>query len=230
MMRNFYNNFILPDEETHQVLALVKKYNSPCAKILDVGCGYGRYLKPLKEMGYEVIGVEQNLDIVSKNQEAGLPCISVEAFDTLSTQYHCIILSHIIEHFTPNDLLAFLNYYLSKLEKGGYLIIATPLYSDYFYDDFDHIKPYQPLGLQMVFGGNEAQVQYYSKHQLALRDLWFRKAPLLSRFHRAKYIKSFKTRWLQLYDFAMAVLYRLSLKSISRKDGWVGVYQKVNNI
>ncbi len=230
MLKNLYNKFVLPDDETPKVLAFVKKFSPQGERILDVGCGYGRYLKPLSEMGYKVVGVEQNQDIVRKNQQAGLACISVDAFQADPAEYHCIIMSHIIEHFTPTDLLAFMNFYLSKLKKGGYLIIATPLYSDYFYDDFDHVKPYQPLGLQMVFGGNEAQVQYYSAHQLQLRDLWFRKAPRLSRFHRAKYIKSLKTKWLQLYDLAMAILFKISLKAIARKDGWVGVYQKVNNV
>ena len=53
--------------------------------------------------------------------------------------------------------------YLDRLKVGGHLVIATPLMSNNFYDDFDHVRPYQSLGILMVFGGGAAQVQYYAR-------------------------------------------------------------------
>lgn len=216
------------DFEKKKLLSFVKKYVNPKARVLDVGCGYGRYLIPLQEMGLDVLGVEQNSDILRANEKRGLPCISAAAFEKSSACYDVIILSHIIEHFAPDELFSFLNFYLSRLAKGGYLIIATPLYSAYFYDDFDHIKPYHPLGLQMIFGGKQAQVQYTSDHQMTLLDIWFRKGPLVSIFYRAKYFKNYKTKILQCYDFLMLILFKISVGWIGRKDGWVGVFQKVS--
>ena len=229
MLKNFYKKINTINTEEHKMLSMVRKYTSRNSKILDVGCGYGRYLKLLNENGYDILGVEQNLQIVEENKKNGFNCISADEFKNSAAKFDLIIFSHIIEHFAPNELLLFLESYLSKLNNGGHIIIATPLYSNYFYDDFDHIKPYHPLGIQMVFGQNQAQVKYYATHKLNICDLWFRKAPLVSTYHRAKYIKSFKTRVLQLYDTIMTICFKLTGGIIGRKDGWVGVFQKVNN-
>lgn len=227
MFKNWYLKLLFPEKEKAKLLALVKKFAKPGARILDIGCGYGRYIKPLNAMGYDILGVEQNNEIVKENCKKGLSCINVEGFKKITANFDVLILSHIIEHFTPSELLPFLDFYLSKLETDGYVIIATPLYSSYFYDDFDHVKPYHPLGLQMVFGNNQAQVQYYSVNKLVLRDLWFRKSPLLSGLHRAKFLKSSMTRVWRVYDLLMSIIYKLSFGFIGKKDGWVGVFQKL---
>lgn len=226
MLKTWYKKILSKDYEQEKLIQLVQKFASAQTKVLDIGCGYGRYLIPLKQLGYDVLGVEQNSQIVEANKSKGLNCITVDAFKETTSKFDMLICSHIIEHFNPQDLFVFLDFYLSKLNPGGYIIFATPLYTDYFYDDFDHVKPYHPLGLQMVFGGNKAQVQYYSEHKLDLRDIWFRKSPYFSTFHRAKYITSLKTRMIQLYDLAMALLFRLTVGFMGRKDGWVGVFQK----
>lgn len=228
MLKKYYQSIINIDNEKPKLISLVQKYSNSKSKILDVGCGYGRFLSPLAKLGYDILGVEQNADIVKANTHNGLSCISVEAFNEHTTQYDTIICSHIIEHFTPKDLLAFLNFYLSKLKKGGHLIIATPLHSNYFYDDFDHVKPYHPEGLQMVFGQAQAQVQYYSPYQLQLRDIWYRKSPVMTSFHKAKLFKTSITRFIQLYELLMVILYRASFGLVSKKDGWIGVFEKVN--
>ncbi|MBS0286838.1 MAG: class I SAM-dependent methyltransferase [Proteobacteria bacterium] len=227
MLKKLYQYITSPDNEKEKLLAFVDKIaKSNKTKILDVGCGYGRYLKPLQSKGYDIVGVDKNEAIVNENKKNGLNCISLEALQEMNVSFDLIICAHIIEHFTPTELFSFLDYYLSKLNKGGYLIIATPLYTHYFYDDFDHVKPYHPEGLQMVFGGKDSQVQYTSDQHMVLRDIWFRKSPMVSAFHRAKYFKSPMTRVLQLKDLLMSLLYRVSLGFIGKKDGWIGVFQK----
>jgi 2-polyprenyl-3-methyl-5-hydroxy-6-metoxy-1,4-benzoquinol methylase len=227
--KKLYQNLILPDYETEQVLMLIQQNLKKNDFILDVGCGNARYLSLLKQKAYTVEGVEKNIDIVNQNKKNGFTCYTPEEFELSNKKYKLIILSHIIEHFSPDDLLKFLNYYLTRLETNGYIIIATPLHSPYFYDDFDHVKPYHPLGIEMVFGKNRAQVQYQSDHKLELKDIWYRKSPFLSTHQKSKYIKSFfSTRFYQLYDFISAMIYHLSFGVVGRKDGWVGLYVKVS--
>ena len=226
MLKEWYQKIINPDYEQEKLLNFVHQFIQPKAKIVDIGCGYGRYLIPLKQAGYDVVGIEQNQHIVQHNVAQGLNCLTPDDFKQDNRKFDAIICSHIIEHFTPNDLFVFLNEHLAKLKENGYLFIATPLYSDHFYDDFDHVKPYHPLGLQMVFGKQKAQVQYYSNHHLTLQDIWFRKSPYFVSFHRAKYFKSCLSRSLQCYDLLLAILYRASGGWLGKKDGWVGVFQK----
>jgi 2-polyprenyl-3-methyl-5-hydroxy-6-metoxy-1,4-benzoquinol methylase len=135
---------------------------TPDQKLLDVGCGYGFKLKLLQKFNFKTIGVEVNAEIVKVNRASGLSCVSVEEFAAQKEQYDVMLMSHIIEHFNPKDLLKFVNFYLDRLKPGGYLIIITPLFTERFYNDFDHIKPYYPTGLRMVFGQEGEQVQYYS--------------------------------------------------------------------
>jgi hypothetical protein len=146
--------------------------------------------------------------------------------DANGGRFDLILMSHVIEHFSPSDLKDFIDGYLDFLVPNGYLVIATPLMSDYFYDDFDHVKPYQPTGILQVFGNDKAQIQYYAKNKLELRDLWFRKGQYRLSFFSANYIKSRKTRLLQAFTFASAFLFLISFGLIGKKDGWVGVFQK----
>ncbi len=228
MLKFYLQSLLNIDTERDLILRYIEKCTKRNQTILDVGCGYGRLLKPLVARGYQAEGVEKNAILVAENQRSGLICHDFEMFDRSDKKYHTIILSHIIEHFTPSDLIKFLDYYLSRLEPNGHLVIATPSISDYFYDDFDHIKPYLPTGLLMVFGEKNAQVQYYANHQLKLVDLKFRVSPFSLRKFKSIYIKTRWTPVLQLANAILGGLYLLSGKLIGKKDGWVGVFQNIS--
>lgn len=200
---------------------------SPEQKILDIGCGYGRNLKLLYSHRFNVLGVDVNQDIVKANLDAGLKCMTVQEFEKTNNMYDVLLMSHIIEHFQSNELIKFIDTYLDRLKVGGYLIIATPLYSPYFYEDFDHVKPYHPTGINMVFGNNSAQVQYYSKNKIELLDIWFRKGPFKLNFSPGLYVRKY-SRIPMIINLMFAILFRLSFGLIARTDGWMGFYRKVS--
>jgi len=200
----------------------------PRRRILDVGCGYGRYLRDLNARGYEVTGVDTNPELVKANQKAGLHCLTADEFARTHDSYDAVLMSHVIEHFPPNDLVPFLDSYLDRLKVGGQLIIATPLLTPYFYDDFDHVKPYHPIGILMVFGTEQAQVQYYSRNKLTLEDIWIRRSPLRPPHTRGRYLHSIKARPRQVLEFLSALLFRASGGIIGESDGWVGLFKKVS--
>ena len=223
-----YTDTLNYDVEAKQLMqyvqSLVKPHDKP--RLLDVACGYGRYLKLLQDAKYDVLGVEINAEIVDKNRNNGLNCVTVDEFKSSDEQFDLIIMSHIIEHFEPQALKDFLDFYLDRLKIDGYLIIATPLMSDYFYDDFDHVKPYQPAGVISVFGRSGAQVQYYSKNHLQLCDLWFRRGFYKFAHFRSNYIKSPLTWPLRMANFLSALVYRASFGLVGQVDGWMGVFKK----
>ena len=230
MIKRFYHYVITYDFEMIYLNSVVQTLlMNGKGNILDVGCGYGRYLKHFQENGFNILGVEQNNQIVNANIEQGLNCISVESFSQSDVKFDLIIMSHIIEHFSPNDLKEFIDFYLDRLIVEGHLIIITPLMSSYFYDDFDHVKPYQPTGIMMVFGKNQAQVQYYSRNKLALKDIWFRKS-----FYRISFMKSkykycgMTTRLYQFGIFISALVTYLSRGYFGKTDGWLGVFAKID--
>ena len=230
MIKNFLLAPFKYDLEPRQLFLFIQKFTGgPDAKkkILDVGCGYGRNLRPLKEAGYDVIGVEANSEIVSANLKAGLPTFSSEQITNDSTQFDVILMSHIIEHFSPKILLPFMDGYLDKLKTGGYIIICTPLITPNFYDDFDHVKPYQPTGILMVFGTINSQVQFYSRNKLKLEDLWFRRGHFFIHYARCKYVKSPWRILAYALELCSIILFFGSLKLFGRANGWMGVFKKV---
>lgn len=214
------------DSEVRKVAEFVSAHAKREGRILDVGCGTGRYLRALWAEGVKATGVDANRDLVEANRAAGLDCMTLEEFGRTDHRFDVILMSHVIEHFPPAELLQFIDGYLDRLSPGGCLIVATPLMSPYFYDDFDHVRPFHPVGLDMVFGERSAQVQYQSRNCLALRDVWFRRSPYRITYARGVYIRSFGTRVIQVAGLALALLFRLSFGMLGRTDGWVGVYQK----
>lgn len=99
------------------------------ARILDVGCGDGRYLKILGEVGpdnWQLEGVDFGETAVKRARERGLNVIQgeYETLDLGESKYDLIILNQVIEHFIePAAMVEKLH---RELKKGGYLNIETP--------------------------------------------------------------------------------------------------------
>ena len=229
-VRGFYWSCVKSDDEIRKVVTLVEasweRQPKEC-RILDIGCGNGRYLQALSQSGFDVTGVDTNPELVRTSRKAGFHCLTAEEFSRTQDDYDIILMSHVIEHFTPQELLPFMDGYLDRLKVGGSLIIATPLMTRYFYDDFDHVKPYHPRGILMVFGADNAQVQYYSRNNLILEDIWIRRSPMSLPHTRGRYVRSIEVRPLQALRLVSAVLFRLSGGFIGESSGWVGRFKKV---
>ena len=225
MFANIYDYLINAESEQKELASMVATFCSTNSKILDVGCGFGRNIKVLSALGYQnITGVEVNSKIATFNNQHGILCITPDEFDKQNYQYDLILMSHVIEHFEPAELVKFLDRYLFCLKSGGHLIIATPLMSDSFYDDFDHIKPYSASSILSVFGGEDSQVQYYSTNNLQLLKLWFRMKPLRFNSHRNNFMAA---RWfLKVGNLSSAFLFFLTNKFIGKSDGWLGIFKK----
>jgi len=194
-------------------------------KILDVGCGYGEKLIHIHNKNYDISGVEKNKFILNKMRDKGYKVFDLEEFKRQDTKYDLIIMSHIIEHFDYESLKEFMEYYLQFLKDGGDLIIFTPTLSKDFYVDFDHVKPYHPQGIKVLFDGSNFQLQFYSKYRLKLIDFEYRKSPFQITFTK-KQILGKKDRLASLTNLFLIAIFRLSFQTISRTTGWAGVFRK----
>ena len=125
------------------------------AKILDVGCGYGDKIRQLKGLGFtNFVGVEKSpetLRAIRSNQEFNI--VSVEESEKVlqKSSFDLIVFSHIIEHFDYDDLKEFIENYLQFLKVRGQILIITPTLGYSFYNDFDHVKPYNVQAINSVF-------------------------------------------------------------------------------
>lgn len=95
-------------------------------RLLDVGCGNGRYLDGMKKLGWHAQGVEFNSHAVSVCKTSNL---DVHLGDLFSAKFEddtfdVINVSHVVEHVpNPQDFFAELS---RVLKKNGTLIIKTP--------------------------------------------------------------------------------------------------------
>jgi SAM-dependent methyltransferase len=201
--------------------------NSEQISVLDVGCGNGRYLEMAKKRGWQITGIEKNEKIVAANKQRGFSCFTPEQLHSVSGKFDVVLMSHIVEHFSPHDLLKILETYVGYLKPQGILVVATPLYTANFYDDFDHVRPYQPLGFQILLTDPNSQLQFQWPVPMKMEDLWFRSSPLRFVFCKARYFKTACRPFMRLSDLFFNFLFRISFGLIGQKTGWVGVFRKL---
>jgi SAM-dependent methyltransferase len=225
--RRAYLALLAADDEAPKVLAMVAAAAHGGGPVVDVGCGYGRYLLPLRERNIAAIGVDANEAIVRTNRDAGLDSMTPDEFFASGIRARVLLMAHVIEHFPPRELLEFLDRWLDRLQPDGQLVMATPLMSPHFYDDFDHVKPYHPEGVQMVFGGERAQVQYWSRHRLELVDVVFRRSPWRATLSRPLYRGGPRAWPLYLANALAALAFRVTGGLLGRKTGWIGRFRKM---
>ena len=112
-------------------------------------------------------GVDVNPTHREHVQRLGLSCYSPEEVQALDARWDAILMAHVIEHFSPAELLKFLDSYLDRLSERGFLVIATPTDWPRFLADFDHVRAYYPESLLQVFGDEASQLQYHARNRLA---------------------------------------------------------------
>lgn len=102
------------------------------ANILDIGCGYGRYLKALITSGYiNSFGIDVSQEQINYARD-NLFLINVEYTDAISylekikCSYDAILLLDVIEHIDLDDSIKLLKLIHHSLSNEGILIIQVP--------------------------------------------------------------------------------------------------------
>ncbi len=119
------------------------------ASILDLGCGHGALVHFARQAGYhKTTGVDLSPQQVAEAQHLGIKGVSEgNLMQTLKNLADCsqdmVITFDVIEHFTKNELIPFVDEVYRVLRKGGKWIIHTPNGESPFfgrirYGDFTH--------------------------------------------------------------------------------------------
>lgn len=95
-----------------------------CGRVLDIGCGSGRFLRALRGSGWDVAGLELNDDTATSARKVhGLQVeTSLDVFEDSSFDFICI--THVLEHV--RDPRHMLRECVRLLKSGGIIAIAVP--------------------------------------------------------------------------------------------------------
>lgn len=136
--------------------------NNKNISILEIGVGFGQFIKFLKEYGYEFVkGVDASSEVVefciNKNLNVTLVEDFIEFFKNINDKYDVIIANDILEHFTKDELIDLLTNLKKRLKAGGSIIGKVPNASNIFtgshlrYIDYTHELSFTETSLRQLF-------------------------------------------------------------------------------
>jgi cyclopropane fatty-acyl-phospholipid synthase-like methyltransferase len=203
--------------------------NKSQASLLDVGCGIGEYVDVFTKHKLDFTGVDISREMVDNANSKGHHAILLTELEIQTKQYDIIFISHVIEHLNTENLIEFMNFYLGKLKKGGFLLLLSPLGVDNFHYDITHVRPYYPQAIWQMWGGYTSSLSIKKNEQIKLVDIYFVKDSYRTRKWRSYYIQD---NWLhttatKIINYITASLYLLTNASFGKKVSWIGVYKKI---
>lgn len=132
--------------------------NDKSSKILEVGCGYGKYIQALAEMGYDnCYGIDLSAEQISHAKSIlGLSNVEqADALDWLNGKeeiFDCILGLDILEHINTDDLLRLGDRVYKALKLGGVAIFQVPNgmspCNPSIYGDLTHVRAFTPQSMQ----------------------------------------------------------------------------------
>src|ERR671935_296818 len=145
------------------------------APVLDVGCGRGKLVGLLREVGVEAHGVDADADMVAFARGERLP---VEQADLLAYlegledgSLGGVFAGQVVEHLPPPALVRLLELAAAKLRPGGLFVAETinplsPLALRYYFSDLTHAQPLVPETLELLArqaGFRETEIRYLNE-------------------------------------------------------------------
>jgi len=145
-------------------LGYLETDNKLSKKLLEIGCGKGRFLDAARKYGFTVFGIEpspRSFSFASSRLGESVAPVGLEAIDgvlTFPSKFDFIMLWHVLEHLT--DPSAVLSEIKGKLEPEGRVVIAVPNFASfqarhgkanwYHLDPPRHLHHFTPQSLQLL--------------------------------------------------------------------------------
>lgn len=170
---------------------LIDRYfpKDPKASILDLGCGYGAILYFAHQAGYTNIrGIDNSPEQIQASVNLGIEGVEEgNLIDMLSklcdSSQDCIITFDVIEHFTKEELIPFVDNIFRVLKPEGHWIIHTsnggsPFFGWKHFGDFTHEVVFTRISLaQLLISSGFKTLQCYEDepipHGIKSAIRWF---------------------------------------------------------
>jgi 2-polyprenyl-3-methyl-5-hydroxy-6-metoxy-1,4-benzoquinol methylase len=194
--------------------------------LLDVGCGTGAFVHYMKQLHWEVTGVEPD-DTARENAKTlyQVDALPIEKlFDLPEAQYDAITMWHVLEHV--HTLHAYLEQLRKLLKPGGKLIIAVPNYTsldaEYYgeywaaYDVPRHLYHFSPESMGVLLGQHNLEI--VKKHPMVFDGFYVSLLSEQYKTGKSRLVAGFFTglrsyrRGLKQVDRCSSVVYECKVK------------------
>lgn len=130
---DYKSNDILWGLKPNEVLTRYVKLLPENGKVLDIGIGEGRNALFFAKLGFEVEGIDLSQTAVQRCKELSkkfgvqikASVNNILSFDISSEKYDLIILSNVLNFFTPDEISKIINKVNTGLRKNGFIYISA---------------------------------------------------------------------------------------------------------
>lgn len=170
---------------------LIKKYKFsmnavpdyvPGGTLLEIGSSFGKFLHSMRDLGWNVKGIEMNSEAVATCKKAygiDLICQDIDSVSFASNTFDVVIMRMVLEHvFSPDRTIERISRWL---KPGGQLLIVIPdisglearIFGRYFYglQVPNHLYHFSPESITKYLSKHGLKV-YAIKHHRADRDFF----------------------------------------------------------
>ena len=137
-----------------------KKFR-PNARLIDLGCGRGEFLKIATELSIDSLGIDNNKEMLAMASKLKLRVEKTDVLKFLTKQGNnsvdILTAFHLVEHFELNQLMKITDEIKRVIAPGGLIILETPnpeniiVSTCNFYMDMTHVRPLPPQLLKFIF-------------------------------------------------------------------------------
>lgn len=167
-IKNIEYRFNLPrleiksNYDTKRRVNFVKEFISKKGKILEIGSGYGFFIKDMEKKGFDIMGVEiskQRRNVLRKITGVKILNINFEQENiSIDSKFDLIVMFQVLEHIL--NPIKFIKNVLKLLKPGGRLLVEVPNVDDFqikknesyrnWYWQRAHIHYFSPKNLKFV--------------------------------------------------------------------------------
>lgn len=112
-------------------IQLINKHRFGTKYALDIGCGTGKYLRYLREQGFQTDGIDSSKTAVEMTKkilahESNICCTNMFEFKIPANKYDLILSVSTIHHGTKDEVQSFVQLIYSTLKNDGVIFITVP--------------------------------------------------------------------------------------------------------